>query len=143
MFMCRGEAEAAIVFPIGTNLDMIKTGWIWDQIREWKEKLHCHKIIWYSSHIPEHSIVSWMDISNRFSILKRLIRFRIVKNDDRLLCHENVNSRDYLFLGFYISNEVRKGLFKFFDLSRDPMEWKDKFEWAIAYLRRRPLIYII
>ena len=46
---------------------------VWRVIRARKENVLWHRLLWGTLTIPKHSVIAWMAIRNRLSILDRLI----------------------------------------------------------------------
>ncbi|KAE8715218.1 Protein ROOT HAIR DEFECTIVE 3-like protein 2 [Hibiscus syriacus] len=57
--------EARRLFISVSIWSQIKGGWIWDRIRDRRDKVGWHRLIWFSSHTPKFSIIAWMVILDR------------------------------------------------------------------------------
>ncbi|KAL4379553.1 hypothetical protein GQ457_02G032180 [Hibiscus cannabinus] len=91
----RGVAQP--LFADGSNGALLKVKDIWDSIRERQAKVIWHRLIWYSLHVPRHSIILWMTLLDRLPTKDRLLRMGIVVEETCLNCGVMHETRDHLF----------------------------------------------
>ncbi|KAE8690667.1 putative aldo-keto reductase 2-like [Hibiscus syriacus] len=70
--------EARRLFTASISWTQVKGGCIWDSIRERKDKVDWHRLIWFPAHVPKFSLIMWMSILDRLPTKDRLARFEMV-----------------------------------------------------------------
>ncbi|XP_039064928.1 uncharacterized protein LOC120210227 [Hibiscus syriacus] len=98
--------EAWGLFGSAAVLSQIRGAWIWDHIRERRDKVDWHKLIWFPAHVPKFSIVAWMVILDRLPTKDMLARFGIQVDHICGLCGVELESRNHLFLECSFAREV-------------------------------------
>ncbi|XP_039009389.1 uncharacterized protein LOC120137799 [Hibiscus syriacus] len=88
------KIEAQTVFSTGAKT----TRAIWDEIRVKRDKVTWHNLIWFPLHIPKHSMIAWMTILDRLPTKNRLQQMGIITDGWCVLCNEDRETRDHLFL---------------------------------------------
>ncbi|XP_038993210.1 uncharacterized protein LOC120116890 [Hibiscus syriacus] len=88
------KREAQTVFSTGAMM----TRAIWDEIRVKRDKVIWHNLIWFPLHIPKHSMIASMAILDRLPTRNTLQRMSIITDGLCVLCNEDRETRDHLFL---------------------------------------------
>ncbi|XP_039026287.1 uncharacterized protein LOC120159819 [Hibiscus syriacus] len=127
--------EARRLFLPCTNWSLIKGKWIRDNIRDCMAKVIWHRLIWFPSHIPKLSLISWMVIFDRLPTKDRLVRFGLVIDNVCGLCGSGIESRDHLFAKCPFAKEVWGIVLISCDVRYDLNSWDDVFNWLIANLK--------
>lgn len=65
-----------------------------------------HTGVWFKGCIPKHAFHFWVVILNRLPVRDRLVRWGLEVSDKCLLCTQNIETRDHLFLSCDYSREV-------------------------------------
>ncbi|XP_039005550.1 uncharacterized protein LOC120132944 [Hibiscus syriacus] len=85
------------VFPIFSTSDSLRLRDIWDSIRNKREKVSCHKLIWFPLHIPKFSLIAWMALLNRLPTRDRLLKMGINTEWTCVNCSNDQETRNHLF----------------------------------------------
>ncbi|XP_039024717.1 uncharacterized protein LOC120157747 [Hibiscus syriacus] len=137
--------EARRLFCSMANLSLIKGSWIWENIRQRRENVDWHRLIWFPAHVPKFSVVAWMVMLDRLTTKDRLGRFGIVTDNLCGLCGASQETRNHLFLECSYSCEVWRSIMNFCGLHYQlPSCWDDAIRWMVLNFKGKSLlIYIL
>ncbi|XP_038993415.1 uncharacterized protein LOC120117178 [Hibiscus syriacus] len=137
--------EVRRLFCSMANLSQIKGSWIWENIRQRREKVDWHRLIWFPAHVPKFSMVAWMVMLDRLTTKDILGRFGIVTDNLCGLCGASQETRNHLFLECSYSCEVWRSIMNFYGLHYQlPSCWDDAIRWMVLNFKGKSLlIYIL
>ncbi|KAE8714121.1 hypothetical protein F3Y22_tig00110201pilonHSYRG00292 [Hibiscus syriacus] len=130
--LLRLRDDASILFSPGANLSLIKSKWIWDNIRISREKASWHKIIWFPSHILKFSLISWMAILDRLPTRDRLLRFGVVNDDACVICGSGMESHDHLFADYLYARNVWNAVLGLCGFRSIADSWDQRLNWLVV-----------
>ncbi|KAL4278467.1 hypothetical protein GQ457_03G009500 [Hibiscus cannabinus] len=133
---------ACVLLSQDTNRAVVRTSWLWKQVREQRDKVPWHRLIWFSSHTPKHSIITWMALLDRLPTKSRLMRMGIIHEDICLFCEAH-ESREHLFFDCGFSMSIWKCVLGKCCVQRDVLHWNEEVQWAICCLKGKSLIVLI
>ncbi|XP_039011422.1 uncharacterized protein LOC120140519 [Hibiscus syriacus] len=124
--------EARRLFCSIANLSQIKGSWIWENIRQRREKVDWHRLIWFPAHVPKFSVVAWMVMLDRLTTKDRLGRFGIMTDNLCGLGGASQETRNHLFLEYSYSCEVWRSIMNFCGLHYQLSScWDDAIRWML------------
>ncbi|XP_039008741.1 uncharacterized protein LOC120136880 [Hibiscus syriacus] len=123
--------------------DTTKTKEIWDNIRLHRDKVSWHKVIWFPLHIPKLSIISWMAILDHLPTRDRLIRMRIITDSLCILCNEDPESRNHLFVDCIYATSLWNSIMNLSSMRYTHRSWESRIEWATQTWKGKSLLSII
>ncbi|XP_039002231.1 uncharacterized protein LOC120128656 [Hibiscus syriacus] len=133
--------EARRLFISVSIWSQIKGGWIWDHIRDRRDKVGWHRLIWFPSHIPKFSIIAWMVILDRLPTKDRLARFGIVTVNVCGLCGDDQESQNHLFLECSFVRVIWKAILHACGLQLQMLTcWDDAMHWMTSNLKGKSLL---
>ncbi|KAE8685740.1 Detected protein of confused Function [Hibiscus syriacus] len=106
----------------------------------WKEKVSWHRLIWFPTHVPKFSLVSWMAILDGLPTKDRLARFGMVTDNVCGLCGIGVESQNHLFLDYSYAREVWGAVMHSCGLQQELNCWDDALRWMIMNLKGKSLL---
>ncbi|KAE8668369.1 hypothetical protein F3Y22_tig00112343pilonHSYRG00209 [Hibiscus syriacus] len=133
--LLRLRDDASRLFSPSANLSLIKSKWIWDNIRISREKVSWHKIIWFPSHIPKFSLISWMVILDRLPTRDRLIRFGVVNDDACVVCGSSMETRNHLFADCSYARNVWNAVLGLCGIHSIADSWDQRLNWLVVSLK--------
>ncbi|XP_039026924.1 uncharacterized protein LOC120160623 [Hibiscus syriacus] len=116
---------------------------VWEAVREKRNKVNWHKIIWFPSHIPKFSMIAWMDILDRFPTRERLSRMCIVNDCRCVLYNETNETRDHLFSECSFAKSLWSSILNLSQLHVPHMTWEEKICWASKEWKGKSLLTTI
>ncbi|KAL4334912.1 hypothetical protein GQ457_07G024120 [Hibiscus cannabinus] len=138
----RGDATS--LFSGVSSFVNVNAAWIWEKIRDRSVKVEWQKLVWFSSHVPKHSIIAWMAILNRLPTKDRLLKMGIALNDVKcVLCLDALETRSHIFFDCPFAAGVWEALLQICKLDRGVMHWDEELSWAVAKLKEKSLIFHI
>lgn len=78
---------------------------LWDQLRTHLPNVGWSHIVWFPSHIPKCSLISWMAIQNRLSTGDRLVQFGVIDSSCCSFCSDE-EDHDHLFFNCPFTKQV-------------------------------------
>lgn len=78
---------------------------LWDQIRTHWPVINWNHIVWFSSHIPKCSLISWLAIHNKLSTSDRLVQFGVIDSSCCSFCTDE-ETHDHLFFNCPYTKQV-------------------------------------
>ena len=109
-----------------------KVNTVWQALRDKHPKVFWHRFVWYTKHIPKHTLIAWMTILNKLPTKDRLSKWGIpLVSEQCLLCHSSSESRDHLFFRCPFSREVWCCVLNLCGINRVPQLWEAKLEWCV------------
>ncbi|XP_039017978.1 uncharacterized protein LOC120149160 [Hibiscus syriacus] len=132
--------EASALFLASVNWAQVKGGWIWDRIRERKDKVIWHRLIWFPAHVPKYSLITWMAILDRLSTKDRLARFGVMTDLGCRLCGAGLESRNHLFLECSYSKAVWDSILHACRLQQQDSSWDDLLGWMACNWKGKSLL---
>ncbi|XP_039060057.1 uncharacterized protein LOC120204024 [Hibiscus syriacus] len=133
--------EARRLFYPSANWLQIKGCWIWDNIRERKEKVSWHRLVWFPAHVPKFSLISWMSILDRLPTNDKLARFGMVADNVCGLCEIGMKSRNHLFLECSYAREVWGAIMHSCGLQQSELHcWEDNLRWMVMNMKGKSLL---
>jgi len=78
---------------------------LWNHTRTHYPLVNWSHIVWFPSHIPKCSLISWLAIQNRLSTEDRLVLFGIKDSSYCSFC-SGVENHDHLFFGCHYTKQV-------------------------------------
>ncbi|XP_039013906.1 uncharacterized protein LOC120143737 [Hibiscus syriacus] len=130
---------ARSMFLPSADLSLVRGKWIWERVRICREKVRWHRIIWFPTHIPKFSLISWMTILDRLPTKDRLVRFGLTLEAGCVVCGIGLESRDHLFPDCSFARDVWNAIFISCGLRSDLFSWDDRLNWLIDNLRGNSL----
>ncbi|XP_039068433.1 uncharacterized protein LOC120214662 [Hibiscus syriacus] len=113
---------------------------IWDSIRSKNQKVPWHKLVWFSLHIPKHSMITWMALLDRLPTKDRLHRIGLTNDCSCLLCNSEVETRDHLFLLCPTAVSLWERIFSFSGLHFTGYLWEEFLEMASSNWKGKSLL---
>ncbi|KAE8732331.1 hypothetical protein F3Y22_tig00002237pilonHSYRG01790 [Hibiscus syriacus] len=113
------RVQAGTLFTASVNWSQARGGWIWDKIRERKDK---------------------MAILDRLPTKERLVRFVVVSDARCGFCDDDLESRSHLFLDCPYSREVWASILHLCGLQQQYMSWIDWLCWLNRNLKGKSLL---
>ena len=113
---------------------------VWGEIRQKKEKISWHRLVWNPFVVPKHAVITWLAILNRLPTVDRLKAWGIDKDGLCTLCKQEQESRDHLFFECSYSKAVLKKVLQLCGLNREVLDWKREFAWAVQRIKGKTLI---
>ena len=113
---------------------------VWGEIRNRKEKVCWHRLVWDPFVVPKHAVIAWLAILNRLPTVDRMRKWGIDKDMLCILCKQEEESRDHLFFGCSFLKVVWKMVLSLSGLNRAVFDWQWEFTWAVQRLRGKALI---
>ncbi|XP_039051357.1 uncharacterized protein LOC120192683 [Hibiscus syriacus] len=98
--------EARRLFYPNVNWIQIKGSWIWENIRDRREKVSWHRLVWFPAHIPKFSLISCMVILDRLPTKDRLARFGMSTDNVCEVWGIRMKSRNHLLSDCAYAREV-------------------------------------
>ncbi|XP_039070040.1 uncharacterized protein LOC120216777 [Hibiscus syriacus] len=131
--------QAASIFAFGTQ--SIKD--IWHHIRNKDDKVTWHKLFWLPLHVPKYNIITWMAFLDRLPTKDRLIRMGFNIDGICVLCNEEMETRDHLFLHCTVANSVWSSVLNLNGICRGTCSWSARISWAFASWKGKSLLTAI
>ncbi|XP_039042960.1 uncharacterized protein LOC120182004 [Hibiscus syriacus] len=133
--------EACRLFSSMTNLSQTKGRWIWDNIKQKREKVDWYRLIWFPAHVPKFSVVAWMVLLDRLPTKDILVRFGIVTDNLYGLCGASQETRNHLFLECFYACEVWRAIMNSCGLRHQlPSCWDDAIRWMVLNFKGKSLL---
>ncbi|XP_039054521.1 uncharacterized protein LOC120196912 [Hibiscus syriacus] len=98
---------------------------IWDEIRVKIDKVNWHNLIWFPFHIPKHNMIAWMAILDRLPTRNRLQQMGIITDGLCVLCNEDREIRDHLFLKCPLADSLWKAILHLSGLRSTSLSWNN------------------
>ncbi|XP_039066047.1 uncharacterized protein LOC120211619 [Hibiscus syriacus] len=132
--------EVRGLFPASGSWLQIKGDWIWNSIRDRKSKVTWHRVIWFPTHIPKFSLITWMAVLDRLPTRERLCRFAVLTDASCGLCGTVLESRSHLFIDCSFSREVWNVLLQLCGLRMQWLSWDHSLCWLVSNLKGKSLL---
>ncbi|XP_039051217.1 uncharacterized protein LOC120192513 [Hibiscus syriacus] len=116
---------------------------IWEDIRFHRDKVSWHKVIWFPLHTPKLSSISWMVILDRLPTRDRLIRMGIVSDSLCILCNEDNESRNHLFVECTYATSLWNSIMNLSSMRDIHRSWDSRIEWAAQAWKHKSLLSTI
>ncbi|KAE8697669.1 hypothetical protein F3Y22_tig00110610pilonHSYRG00044 [Hibiscus syriacus] len=130
------KTEALPIF----NAGVMNSKGIWEEIRVKRDKVPCHKLIWFPLHILKFSIITWLAILDRLPTRERLIRMGITTVGSCVLCNDALESRNHLFADCAMAASLWKEILNLTHLAKYPMSWDNMLAWASTTWKGKSLL---
>ena len=105
------------------------TSHTWATIRAPGHTIHWYYLVWFSGHLPRHSIVLWFAILNRLSTHDRISLF-MPGPLACTLCHKGMESHDHLFFTCPYSTFVWQGIQHRLGMTIPATSWDAFITWV-------------
>ncbi|KAE8699249.1 hypothetical protein F3Y22_tig00110584pilonHSYRG00412 [Hibiscus syriacus] len=83
-------------FPILMS-GMKKVSDIWNELRVKNSKVSWQNLLWFSLHIPKHSLIAWMAFLDKLPTKERLHQMRLINDCKCNFCGAVLETRNHLF----------------------------------------------
>ncbi|XP_039027678.1 uncharacterized protein LOC120161531 [Hibiscus syriacus] len=121
-----------VLFPDPVSWTQVRGRWVWDRIRERKNRVECHRLIWFPAHVPKFSLITWIAILDWLPTKDRLARFGVVTDLACGLCGTGLESRNHLFLECSYSRAVWDSVLHVCRLHHQGLSWDDLICWMTS-----------
>ncbi|XP_038992144.1 uncharacterized protein LOC120115525 [Hibiscus syriacus] len=135
--------EAAGLFGNVVDWNLVKTYWVWEKLRDKKEKVSWEHLIWFPLHIPRMSIVAWMVFLNRLPTKDRLIHMGIELDGRCELCSDGVESMDHLFNDCTFVAGLWSKILQTYRIHYRGLCWNDTLSWVATNFKGKSLLVCI
>ncbi|XP_039067051.1 uncharacterized protein LOC120212942 [Hibiscus syriacus] len=134
------QIEAAGLFGNVVDWNLVKNYWVWEKLRDKKEKVSWEHLIWFPLHIPRMSIVAWMVFLNRLPTKDRLIHMGIELDGRCELCSDGVERRDHLFNDCTFVVGLWSKILQTCRIHYRGLCWNDTLSWAATNFKGKSLL---
>ncbi|XP_039009368.1 uncharacterized protein LOC120137752 [Hibiscus syriacus] len=124
--------EVGVLFPAPVSWTQVRGRWVWDRIRERKEKVEWYCLVWFPAHIPKFSLITWMTILDRLPTKDILARFGVVTDLGCGLCEIGLESKNHLFLEGPYLRAVWDYVLHDCRLQQQGLSWDDLLCWMAS-----------
>ncbi|XP_039040922.1 uncharacterized protein LOC120179382 [Hibiscus syriacus] len=125
------------------NAGAFKTKDIWEEIRDKRNKVPWHKVVWFPLHILRLSVITWMTILDRLPTRERLSRMGIQTDGLCVLCKEDIETRNHLFNDCNFAISLWNSILQLTHLCKTHMSWEARLDWSCKDWKGKSLISTI
>ncbi|XP_039055414.1 uncharacterized protein LOC120198103 [Hibiscus syriacus] len=135
--------EAAVLFGSIVDWNMVKSKWVWEKLRDKREKVRWEHLIWFPLHVPRMSIVAWMAVLNRLPTKDRLNNMGMKLDGGCVPCNAGLKDIDHLFNDCVFTRGIWSKVLQTYRIPYRELCWSDSLAWAVANFRGKSLLICI
>ncbi|XP_038993929.1 uncharacterized protein LOC120117773 [Hibiscus syriacus] len=133
----------ADLFGNVVDWNAVKSKWVWEKLRDKREKVRWEHLIWFPLHVPRMSIVAWMVVLNRLPTKVKLINMGMKLDGLCDLCNAELEDKDHLFNDYGFVSGIWRSILQTCKIPHMILCWSDSLDWAVVNFRGKSLLVSI
>ena len=125
MVPCPSTRDVVLWVPSASNT--FSTASCWQSLRQTRNLVPWHKIVWFSASIPKASFILWLAIKGKLKTQDRLIQSS--SQLSCLLCGSQMETHNHLFFSCSYTQEIWMSLLMKSEIPYTHHSWNEWVDW--------------